>query len=326
MPNSKSNTVPTAARIEPVDKLTSSIESLSEENLSLLCELDRKGFLIGKDEILDSYKKRLNNILNDAAELKNNLALNADFNILGRINISESDRISEKLSIKAKSIVNATYAFEPFMADAFYAKKGLGFFIGGCAITFDSGLSVILLRNSFRNKARWLFYSAKELVAHELCHSVRAPLNDNPIEEFFAYSVSPSPLRRYLGNCFRTGYDALLLLAPIFLLMVITFLKVFLVSSLDTLFFWILIFIYPSFLLIRNHFTFSTFRKAKKILEKFIPYKRSACPILFRCSYDEISAISKLRNIKEFNSFIKDKSETLLRWRVIKARFLQKLI
>ena len=311
--------------IEPVNKLASFIESLSEEQISPLCELDKEGFLIGAYETFEHYKQRLNNISNDATELKNKLANDADCNVYGKINIRNKDKISEKLSDKAKSIVNSKYAIEPLMTNAFYAEKGLGFLIGGCAVTFDSGLSLILLKNSFRNKAKWLFYSAKELVAHELCHSARAPINDNKLEEFFAYNTSPSPLRRYIGNCFRTSYDALLLLSPIFLLMIITFLNTFSVIHLDTFFFWILIFVYPAFLLIRNHISYTICQKAKKKLESFISFKQSSWPILFRSTYEEISAISKLSSIQEFNSFIEEKTKSMLRWRVIKARFLQKV-
>lgn len=308
-----------------LERLQTLLKTLHENDLSSLCQLDKEGFLIGQDETLDDYKIRLDKFFTDIRVLYDELKDDKSFIVYGRLGIKDSDRIGAELCEEAKHIVLAKYAFEPSSIECFYAPKSFGFFVGGCAISFDSGLSVILLRKAFRNKKKWLLYTSLELLAHELCHSARAPIKDNKLEEFFAYNISSSPLRKYLGNCFRSQWDSILILAPILLLMAVTMLKALIYPSINTVFFWILIFIYPAFLIIRNHISLSKFSKAKKSLSLYLTEKENVMPILFRCSFEEIASIAKLKDKTSFDSFVHDKSESELRWKVIRSRFIESL-
>lgn len=304
-------------------KLQTISENLRDENILTLCQLDKEGFLIGKDETLEEYKTRLDKIFNDIRELEQQLKDDNCFIVYGKLGIKNSDRIGKELCEEAKQIVSTKYAFEPSLIQSFYAPKNFGVFVGGCAISFDSGLSVILLRNVFKLKKKWLLYTSAELLAHELCHSARTPIKDNKLEEFFAYNISISPLRRYLGNCFRSQWDSILILAPILLLLAVTMLKAVIYPSINSVFFWILILIYPAFLVIRNHIALNKFNKAKKILTSYLPKKENAMPILFRCSFEEISSIAKIKDNSGFDSFIKKKVQSELRWKVIQSRFVE---
>lgn len=310
---------PSTITLEEIQTL---IETLHESDISTLCQLDKEGFIIGKDETLEDYKARYDKIFNDIMDLDNELKDDNSFIVYGKLGIKNSDRIEQALCEKAKQIVSTKYAFEPSLIQSFYAPKKFGFFVGGCAISFDSGLSVILLRDVFKYKKKWLFYTSLELLAHELCHSARTPIKDNKLEEFFAYNISTSPLRRYLGNCFRSQWDSILILGPILMLMTVTVLKTVSYPLINTLFFWILIVIYPTFLGIRNHIALTKLNRAKKNLLLFLSKKENSMPLLFRCSFKEISSIARIKNKTEFDSFINEKAQSELRWKVILSRFI----
>ena len=89
----------------------------------------------------------------------------------------------------------------------------------------DEYFSVMLLRNAFRKHRRFLNYTRDELLAHELCHSVRQSLMEITLEEYFAYRTSKSPIRRYLGNCFIRDIDALFFVLPMLMLPIVEILK-----------------------------------------------------------------------------------------------------
>ncbi len=310
----------------PLEKLQTITENLHKEDVSALCLLDNEGFIIGKDETLDNYKNRLSKIFNDIRDLNNELKDNNTFIVYGRLGIKSSDRIGQELCKEAVHIVSTKYSIEPSLIESFYAPKSFGLFVGGCAVTFDSGLSVILLKRKFKFKKKWLLYTSSELLAHELCHSARAPIMDNKLEEFFAYNISDSPLRKHLGNCFKSQWDSILILLPIFLLMTITIFKALVFPSINTVFFWVLILVYPAFLIIRNHFVMSKFYRAKDVLSLYLTKKDSIMPILFRSSFDEISTMAKIKSIHDFDSFIEGKTQAELRWKIIYSRFVKPII
>lgn len=308
-----------------LDKLQTILETLHEADIDSLCQLDKEGFIVGKEETLEEFKARLDKIFNDIRDLDNELKDNNSFIVYGRLGIKNSDRIGQELCEEAKQIVSSKYAFAPSLIESFYAPKNFGFFVGGCAVSFDSGLCVILLRNAFKNKKKWLLYTSLELLAHELCHSARTPIKDNTLEEFFAYNISTSPLRRYLGNCFRSQWDSILILAPILLLMAVTILKAVIYPYINTTFFWLLIVIYPAFLIIRNNMALSKLTKAKRVLTSYLTKNENVMPVLFRCSLEEISSIAKMSNKQSFNSFIQCKAQSELRWKIIQSRFIEDL-
>ncbi|MFA6294165.1 MAG: hypothetical protein WC637_20410, partial [Victivallales bacterium] len=185
----------------------------------------------------------------------------------------------------------------------------------------ENQVSVFIIRANFAGKKRWLFYRRDELLAHELCHVARMPVKDRTFEELFAYRLSPSRLRRYMGNCFRHDYDAVLFIVPIFVLLAAQVSRLF--FNLERVFpiwpFWIMAAAYPLFLLVRNHFNRNIFFKAKRNLEKAGALK--PLPVLFRCSKEELSEISELKNPDGLMKWLDDKSESELRWKVIKFRF-----
>ena len=84
--------------------------------------------------------------------------------------------------------------------------------------------------------------------------------------------------------------------------------------------FWILAFLYPAFLLIRNAKSRNLVHRAGKKLQSFnVAHCRA---ILFRSTREELKKICTLKNAEEFNRFADDLAQKELRWQIIKERFI----
>ncbi len=128
--------------------------------------------------------------------------------------VNASDAIPPQDMREAMELTDGLYGFRAGSIPGFYADLR-GFFFGGCMTTDESRREAFfIIRRAFAANGRWLFYNRRELLAHELCHSMRQPLNDPGLEEYFAYRTSPGRLRRYLGGCFITPLDAALFILP----------------------------------------------------------------------------------------------------------------
>ena len=185
----------------------------------------------------------------------------------------------------------------------------------------DEGLSIFLLRGAFRKKRQFLNYKRDELLAHELCHSVRQQLNEPTLEEYFAYQTSDRPLRRYLGNCFISDRDALLFLLPMLLLPAAGFVKAFWLPAFPVWIFWLLAMVYPLFLLWRNHTSRQVVMAAKKALHS-LKVKRCDA-LLFRCTVDELKTLASFRGKPaEFHDFVTRRAANSPRWAVMAQRFI----
>ena len=203
----------------------------------------------------------------------------------------------------------------------FFLSRSVGLLWGGCLIGDpDERFSLFLVRNSFRNKERWLFYRRTELFAHELCHSMRMELHETTLEEYFAYQTSPSWLRRYLGNCFIRDWDAVLFVIPALLLFAASVVRDFVYPALWIMPFWILAFIYPLFLFFRNARSRRVVKRAGKKLEQFGISDVQA--ILFRCTREELLQLGDLADKAEFDRYAADLAQKELRWKIILERFI----
>ena len=188
----------------------------------------------------------------------------------------------------------------------------------------DENFSVLLLRNAFKKKSRFLSYTRDELLAHELCHSVRQSLCEITLEEYFAYQTSPSPLRRYLGNCFIRDLDAVLFVLPTLVLLAAVMVRDFAFHALPVWPFWILALVYPAFLLLRNARSRSIVKRAEKKLASF--GVEDISPVLFRCTREELLALGKLESRQDFDQFRFEMAQQELRWKIINTRFIQEQI
>lgn len=290
--------------------------------LERYAELDAAGFLPGVGEAAADFESRIAAIREAHRQFEEELSANGEVKVFQEFLLKESERIPAEIIAEADDLTGELYDFRTVHVPGFFLSRDVGLLWGGCMIS-DTELpfSFFLIRGAFRKRQKWFLYNRKELLAHELCHSMRQPLRDVPLEEFFAYRTSPSRFRRYLGNCFIRDYDALLFVIPVFILLGAVIVQSFLLPALPAWPFWILALAYPAYLLYRNararHWVF----KAAKTLKRFGVEKPMA--VLFRSTTPEIRELGKLKSPESLWAYVDEKQE--LRWQIIRRRFLPNL-
>ncbi len=236
--------------------------------LEKLVSLDAAGFLITGSESSGEFLRRIGETEKVYADFETELAEAGTVKVFDMFEVSAADRIAPELSAEAAEITEKLYAFSVKHVPGFYLTGQVGLLWGGCLIGDpEQNFAVFLLRNAFRKKNRFLNYRREELMAHELCHSVRHVLEEPALEEYFAYQTSPSPLRRYLGNCFISDKDAWGFLLPVMLLPAAEIIRALWIPDFPSWIFWLAAAVYPVFLLWRNHHYRRIVAKARKALQ-----------------------------------------------------------
>jgi hypothetical protein len=299
-------------------------ELLEVEDLDVLSVLDARGLLVGPGETLADYRSRLERLDAALQEIDADLAgAEGVHHLFPDFPLRRAERIPPEIMAEAGAETGREYGFVLDWAPGFFLSRSLGVLWGGCAISFpDNGLSVFLVRAAFARKARWLIYRRQELLAHELCHAARMPLEDRDHEEWFAYRLSPSRLRRYFGNCFQADMDAVFFLLPVLVLLLAQVVQtVGLLPRLPIWPFWILAGAYPLFLAVRNHLAHRRLAKAMRALVAAGVPRPAA--VLFRCTGPEIREMANLadRPAGELQKWLAARMKTELRWRVIRQRW-----
>lgn len=299
------------------------ISALRKNDFKSLAELDANGLLLGPKENLTEFKKRTKQLFNHLLKFEKELRKNEKVTVFDTITVSDNWRINSEIMKEAAELDKKFYEFQISWVPGFFLSKSLGWLWGGCAISFpEDSMSIFLIRESFAEKQKWLFYHRDELLAHELCHIARLPINDRTYEEHFAYRLSYSALRRYIGNCFQYTFDAVFFIIPFFMLLGAQTLKTFSPWEWFPIYpFWILIVLYPAFLLVRNQRSRNIYFKAKKNLERI--GMQHSMPVLFRCTKDEIHTIAAFtKDILGLKEWLGKQSCLHLRWRIIYERFM----
>ena len=254
--------------------------SFPEAELARGAELDGAGFLPRRGESAEQFFRRVETILGIHREFEAELAAAGEVGVYG-LQLRSQDRIPDEIIGEAEEVTDRLYSFRTRHVPGFFLSRDVGLLWGGCMICDpDHPLSVFLIRGAFRKRQRWLFYNRRELLAHELCHSMRQSLEEITLEEYFAYQTSPSRLRRYLGNCFIREYDAIWFVIPALLLLLAQVAQSFWLPGLPVWPFWPVALAYPAFLLIRNGISRRLVKRAAKKLAAFGVEKPSA--VLFR--------------------------------------------
>ncbi len=307
--------------MQNIEDITAKIDLLEEGNLDTLTELDSMGLLFAPEEKFNGYKKRLQKLFLHLKDIYSELEKNGTVKLFDCVVLEKERQIPPGIMEEAADINNKHYGFKIDWVPGFFLPRSLGFLWGGCAISFpDSSLSVFLIRANFAKNEKWLFYRRDELLSHELCHIARSPLGDRSFEELFAYRLSPSWFRRYMGNCFQYQIDAILFIVPFFLLLAAQACQQFLgMSWLPIYPFWILAVAYPLFLMVRNQIIRNKFFKAKRNLEAIGVENASA--LLFRSSKSEIIDIAGKSD--GLGEWLKEKAKNELRWQIIVMRFIE---
>ena len=277
---------------------------LAKGNLEVICQLDQRGFLIGENENLSDYIKRLQEW--EHFYQKHISQNSKDVSIEGqRFRIDEL--ISKKIMFEGQKNCQDIYFFRFDSFAGFFTKKLHLFFAAATFFPRKIFFPFFVLKSSFKKRKSFLF-----------CHIARAALNSIEYEEFFAYYLSKNFLRKKLGGLFKRSFEVLLFL--LFLLINIGIQALFLLGLIEGKFILANFYIILSsvvFLGLRQVKTYSNFKRAKKNL---LLNNTSQEAILFRCSDKEINKIKKrkIRNKEELAKIISNP----LRYRVIEKRFL----
>ncbi|HJH05745.1 hypothetical protein HF882_06580 [Victivallis vadensis] len=294
--------------------------SFPEAELARGVELDGAGFLPRRGESAEQFFRRVETILGIHREFEAELAAAGEVGVYG-LQLRSQDRIPDEIIGEAEEVTDRLYSFRTRHVPGFFLSRDVGLLWGGCMICDpDHPLSVFLIRGAFRKRQRWLFYNRRELLAHELCHSMRQSLEEITLEEYFAYQTSPSRLRRYLGNCFIREYDAIWFVIPALLLLLAQVAQSFWLPGLPVWPFWPVALAYPAFLLIRNGISRRLVKRAAKKLAAFGVEKPSA--VLFRLDRGEIRRIGAMERPGEFEQYAAERKESDFRWAILYARFL----
>lgn len=292
---------------------TQAIESLP------LTELDQLGFFPAPGEDETAFRTRLRQREQEYQELLAALKGNKKVEIFEGIEISNALAISPDIMAEGKDLTWNLYGFHGNRTPGFFLTSPVGLLWGGCSVTEEGKtIPVIFLRNSFKKQKKWFLYTRSELISHELCHAARTPLDGKILEEFFAYQTSDSALRRYLGNCFISQYDALYFLGPSLLVLLVQILRIFGGMALPILPFWILTAAGFFWLLLRNHLARRKYFRAKHFVEQSGLTPGRA--VLFRSTDKEINIFAS--GEKATRKFLAGAND--LRWQIIKQRFSRK--
>jgi len=298
------------------------LEQLTEDDLSKLAHLDSLGFLVGSEEVFEDFRQRLLKLCDALKEFEDKLEESADeVEIFEGVTVCKDKRISTEIIEEAGKVTEHYYRFSITWAPGFFMSKDIGLLWGGCALSdTEQVLTVFLIRSSFMNKQKWFIYDRRELLAHELCHTARHVINDDKLEEFFAYQTAPSIIRRYMGNCFIYKHDAILFLLPTIILLAAQMVKTFTAYSYPIWPFWIFALSYPAFLFLRNNIARVVFFRAcsKLIAFGFV----DALAILFRCDWHTVMEISLLASPEAFRRFVQKSASSNLKWKIIQHRFV----
>ncbi|CCB90151.1 hypothetical protein [Simkania negevensis] len=161
--------------------------------LEKLKELGEAGWIIGPDETVEGFVKRIDIQMSFS---KGNLESIAESSEVMR-------QIRERLHV------------HPSWIQVRYSNKGLKPWEGAASWIMDYG-NWIQLRTSFK-KGSLLTYQREEVIFHEAIHSLRFTFEEPRFEEIIAYAFTKKRWRRYLGPLFTTPKQAYIFLTTLFL-------------------------------------------------------------------------------------------------------------
>ncbi|NMA21328.1 MAG: hypothetical protein GX927_12185 [Lentisphaerae bacterium] len=295
--------------------------SLAEQgDLAALAELDAKGIFCADNENAASFAARVRLLNQKNQELDEALAADGSAAIED-VTIHQQDRIPENLFLEPLELTEKLYRFQADWVAGFFVDPAYGLLFGGCAYYFyPDFFALFIIRRSFRDKARWLFYQRKELLAHELCHVARVSFRAHVYEEIFAYKTATTAFRRFFGGIFRSPKDSFLFIGASCLLLVNQLCRAFLFPQLPSWPMWCLLVGILCWLVLRLLRDMKILRKARKHLAFIFP-EQNVIPVLFRCNDAEIQQLAILDNPQDAQTWLENRKSTSLRWKITCTRF-----
>ena len=290
-----------------------------EADLEALATLDANGLFMAPRESEKDYLKRLHQFAERMHDFNNKLET-GDGYLLDDLKLRPKLSVTDELMEVCANRTEEHYAFRAEWVPAFYINPKFSWLFGGCAYySMPDMFTVVILRKSFRNRRKWLFYDRREILSHEMCHAARMATGSRVFEERLAYRVSDSGFRKRFGGLLHSPFDTLAILGSTFLLLGVQMLKTFIAPGVPILPFWMLVIGVAAFMLGRDRHCHRALTRAIGNLENVTEHPAT---VAFRCSDAEIEQISRFENAEELRGWIQNACEHDRRWQVIAHRFI----
>lgn len=303
------------------------LKKAENNDLETFIELDKAGFILASHETASMYVQRLKELNKNIQEMETELDSSGFFSI-DSDKFPKEERIDTTFFESPSKTNQDLYSFKINWVPGFFVTPDFGLLFGGCAYSFSPDFfSVFIIRNSFRQKKKWLIYSRDELISHELCHVARAAMKSTIFEETFAYQTSTSYFRKKMGSILRSVWDTFITLGLVFLLLFLQIYQTFFVEGVTEAlhnpvnYCWLFLGGFLLFLGLRQMNANRVFHNALKNLSLLT---KKPLAILFRCSDQEIYELAKMKDLTPEtlkNLFHKQDSEDL-RFSIINERFI----
>ncbi len=291
----------------------------SEADLEALATLDANGLFMAPGESEQDYLERLHQFAKRMHDFKADMETGDGYD-LDDLKLRPEKSVARELIEECARLTDEHYAFRAEWVPAFYINPKFSWLFGGCAYySMPDMFTVVILRKTFRNRQRWLFYDRREILSHEMCHAARMAIGSEVFEERLAYQVSGSGFRRRFGGLLHSPFDTLAILGSTFLLLGMQMLRTFLLPGLPIFPFWMLVIGIVGFMLGRDRRCHRTLNRTIENLDKVTEHSAA---VAFRCSDAEIEQISRFENAEELRGWIEKTGEHDRRWQVIVHRFM----
>ena len=296
------------------------VQRLSQGDLQALCELDARGVFCGDDEDAQTLAERIRALQEN--QRKFNLTLQEQGQAeIEDLSVRQQDQIPPELFEQPAQITERLFRFNIDWTSGFFVDPAGGLFFGGCAYYFFPDFFVLfIIRRSFKDKPGWLFYQRDELLAHELCHVSRVALKSQVYEEILAYQTATTAFRRFFGGIFRRPADSFAFIGLAVLLFAAQLGRALFLPALPAWPAWLPLTLFCAWLLRRHLGDMRRLRQAGKNLTAYFPAD-SVQALLFRCTDREILALAELERRENLLTWLHNRQQSSLRWRVIMARF-----
>ena len=293
------------------------------DTLSALIEMDRQGFVLPPRVAPLSFGDTAREALDWARGVREELVKTGKAVVLDEM-FSAGQLVPDELMAECFEPARATYGIDPTWVPAFFSRRLLPFYVGGATFYANGGSAfrmLLVLREPFRRKRRWLIYDRSEIAAHEACHVARAAMREPQFEEQIAYALSASRLRRRFGNVFRGRWEANVLLGSTVLLLVGTALEM---AGYGARVKWasgVPLLAAGALLAARGESTSRLFRRARLYLRQL--FGESANAALFRCTDEEIRSLAAAaKEGRPARDWLDERGDEM-RWQIIRSRFLE---
>ncbi|MDD7986820.1 hypothetical protein PQO01_17860 [Lentisphaera marina] len=275
------------------------LEKAKAGEFEAILALNKRGFFPASKESLDDFICRLENLRTEYEKFDTTLQKVGSFELEG-VKFNKADVIPSEMFCDARKSNLELYDFDLDWVPGFFYSPGAMF--GGCAWGIPPYFfTLFILRPSFRTRDKWYIYGRQELMAHEMCHAVRFPLEADKYEEMFAYQTSTSSFRKLFGPMVRSPLETYILLGLITALMGVQvwiysqeYVKQAYFLPMPVLVLMGLMLGYFAFLMLRQHLQNKSYERLLLMLSTFTDKPRA---VAFRLNDQEIDVLLKEKTL-----------------------------